>query len=116
VKPTKKSLTHKLDRECSRIIRSQGSCLRCGNTTYSLLQCCHIFSRANRAVRWDLKNLLCLCAGCHFWAHQNPTLFGDFVKEWLGADYTPLKNRAGSIKKWTIEEMQELLKNLEGIR
>jgi len=38
------------------------------------------------------------------------------VKEWLGADYTPLKNRAGSIKKWTIEEMQELLKNLEGIR
>lgn len=115
MKPTKKSLTNKLDRECSRIIRSQGSCLRCGNTTYSLLQCCHIFSRKNRAVRFDFKNLLCLCAGCHFWVHQNPTLFGEFVKEWLGAEYNLLKHRATSIKKWTLEEMQELLETLRKI-
>jgi len=37
------------------------------------------------------------------------------VKEWLGAEYVQLKSRAGAIKKWTLNEMQELLKNLEEV-
>ena len=113
MKPTKKSLTNKLDKECSRIIRARGACQRCGKSKYELLQCCHIFSRANRAVRWDLENLLCLCAGCHFWAHQNPTLFAEFVKTQV--NHVLLLTRATSIKKWSLPEMQGLLESLRGV-
>lgn len=113
--PSKKTLTNKLDRECSRVVRSHGKCVwgatkNCGQDKYELLQCCHIFSRQNRAVRWDLKNMLCMCAGCHFYAHQNPVLFGEFVGNYLGEyEYAALKNRANNIKRWTTFEMQDLL-------
>jgi hypothetical protein len=104
-KPSKKGLTRKLDKLCSEIVRSKGYCEKCKLT--ETLQCCHIFSRKNRSVRWDLINLLSLCAKCHFWSHQNPVLFTEWVREHLGEyEYSVLKRRAGESKKWTIEEMQ----------
>jgi hypothetical protein len=115
-KQTKKSMTVKLDKECSRVVRSQGRCAWCGNTDYSKLQCCHIFSRTYRAVRWDLLNLLCLCAGCHFRGHKNPVLFTEFVKEYLGEfKYEELKIRATAIKKWTLGEMVDYYDKLKDI-
>ena len=83
---------------------------------YDKLQCAHIYSRTYRSVRWILDNLLCLCAGCHFWAHRNPILFAEFVKTHLGEEkYQSLKIMATAIKKWTLSEMQELLTVLDGI-
>ena len=104
-KLTKRTLTRKLDALCSRIVRAQGICARCRTTKYEQLQCCHIFSRKYRSVRWDFDNMLCLCVSCHFWAHHNPVLFAEFVKEYLGHKYRTLKQQARSIKKWTLEEM-----------
>ena len=115
-KQTKSSLTRKLDIECSRIVRSLGYCVSCGNNNYSNLQCCHIFSRTYRNTRWDLKNLLCMCAGCHFEAHKNPIKFVEKVQEYLGEyEYTALKNRHNAIKRWTVLEMNELLETLRRI-
>lgn len=116
-KQTKTGLTRKLDAEVSRITRLQGYCVSCWNKDYSKLQCCHIFSRTYRNTRWDLKNLLCMCAGCHFEAHKNPIKFVEKVREYLGEyEYQALKTRHNAIKKWKIYEMEELLESLKGVK
>lgn len=113
-KQTKSSLTRKLDSECSRLIRSIGYCVMCHKSDYEKLQCAHIFSRTYRSVRWDLDNLLSLCASCHFHSHRNPLLFAEFVKNHLGDyKYQSLKGRAIALKRWTIPEMQDLLDGLK---
>ncbi len=109
-KQTKSSLTKKLDVECSRIIRSKGICSWCGLAEYSKLQCAHIFSRTYRNTRWDLNNLICLCAKCHFYAHSNPIAFTELVQEYLGElKYQELKIKHNLITRWTVVDMQELL-------
>ena len=109
--PTKRSLTRKLDKLCSDIIRGQGYCAWCKKTEG--LECCHIFSRRYRSVRWDLDNLICLCHAHHFYAHSNPVLFAEFVKEYLGRyRYNQLKLKRWMVKKWSISELEELLKTL----
>jgi hypothetical protein len=116
-KQTKSSLTRKLDKETSRIIRSYGSCVWCKKEEYDKLQCAHIFSRTFRNTRWDLKNLLPLCQSCHFYGHRNPISFTEMVMCHLGEyEYNALKIKHNSIKRWTIPEMEELLKTLKGIQ
>lgn len=113
-KQTKSSLTRKLDAECSRVVRSQGYCTWCNMTEHDKLQCAHIFSRTYRNTRWSLKNLLCLCAGCHFKAHKNPVEFTELVRSHLGAyEYEILRVNHNAIKRWTVYEMQELLNTLK---
>jgi len=113
-KQTKNSLTVKLDRECSRIVRARGGCQWCGEPDYSKLQCAHIFSRTFRNTRWDLHNLICLCARCHFEAHQKPILFTEFVRNVLGEYfYASLKSNHNAIKRWTVTEMEELWQTLK---
>ena len=107
--PTKSYLTKKLDQACSLITRSKGRCVKCGEQRYQQLQCCHIYSRTYKSVRWDLLNLLCMCASCHRWGHNNPCLFTEFVQTYLGAEqYEELKARAEPTSHWKIHEMQEL--------
>lgn len=110
-KTSKKTLTRKLDRICSDIIRLD-PCAKCGEVQYDKLQCAHIFSRTYRSVRWFLGNMLCLCAKDHFWAHKNPILFTEFIRERLGIQYETLKSLAVPIKKWTIPEMQAIFNEL----
>ena len=113
MKSTKKSLTKKLDKICSEIIRSHGKCERCGST--KSLQCCHIFSRTYRSVRWDLDNLICGCASCHFFWHKNPTLFTDWVYEKRKDKYLLLKEKYRSITKYGIEDLELKYKILKEI-
>ena len=111
--PTKSSLKNKLDKEISRITRARGVCYKCGSQDYNHLETSHIFSRKNLAIRWDLRNTLCSCDGCHFWSHANPVLFTERVKEHLGDyEYQNLKAKAILTKKWTLEEMIELYESL----
>ena len=115
MKRSKRTLTRLLDKEVSRVVRLRGSCARCNKCT--MLQCAHIFSRRNMAVRFDLLNCIPLCYPCHmYWAHKEPIRFNDFVKEWLGEHkFNELKARANSVKKWTLDEMDDLLKTLKGV-
>ena len=111
-KQTKKSITAKLDKVCSQIVR-KGICIKCGESQYDKLQCAHIFSRTYRSVRWDFLNLVCLCTSCHFWSHRNPLLFNDLVENYLSkTQYLQLKSRATSIKKWSLQEMIDLYNSL----
>lgn len=112
-KQTKSSLTNKLDKEASRVVRSRGFCAMCNTPDYEKFQCAHIYSRSYRSVRWDLDNLLCLCAGCHFFSHRNPLQFAEFVKSYLGDVLCQsLKIRANALKKWQLHEMEQLLEVL----
>ena len=111
-KQTKASLTRKLDKACSDIVRARGACAWCDKTEG--LECCHVFSRRYRSVRWDLLNMLCLCHSHHFYSHSNPILFTEFVLGYLGqTNYDQLKIRARSIKKWTVPEMEKWLETLK---
>jgi hypothetical protein len=112
MKPTKTSLRRKLDKKISEIVRAKGKCQRCGKKEN--LQACHIFSRRYLNLRWDLQNILCLCAGCHLWSHANPILFVEFVYELLGEDmYSLLKEARNQITKYTLDDLQIKLKVLE---
>ena len=114
-KPSKSYLTNKLDKECQRIVRSKGQCVKCKRP--DALQTAHIFSRTYKSVRWNLLNMLCLCAGCHRWAHNNPVLFTEWVKNYLGEyNYELLKNTANPTSHWTIDDLQKMLKTLEALR
>lgn len=116
-KQTKTTVKRLLDKEVSRIVRARGECAWCHSKVYEKFQAAHIFSRSNMAVRFDMDNLLCLCAGCHFKAHKNPILFTEFVAEYLGdAKYEALITRAAAIKKWTLEEMQSYLAMLRRVK
>lgn len=117
MKPTKSSLTRKLDIICSLIVRSHGQCVKCGQGDYEKLQCAHIYSRTYRSVRWDLDNLLCLCASCHFYSHRNPLIFAEFVRNYLGEfKYEALKFKAVSLKQWKLCEMLDYYNALEELK
>ena len=77
----------KLDILWALKVKEFGICERCGKNSY--LNAHHIYSRSNRAVRWDLNNGICLCAGCHVLctdsAHKAPADFIDWVKDYRGA-------------------------------
>ncbi len=114
-KLTKRGLIRKLDKAFGEIVRSRGVCAKCGKGAEQVtLHCAHIFSRQNLSVRWNLDNAMALCYYDHFWwAHKEPILFTEFVKEYLGAyKYEQLKIRARSIKKWSIDDLSALLKTL----
>ncbi len=78
----------------------------------------HIISKTNRRLRYDLRNGACLCAKHHTLgnrsAHKNPVWF---TQEWMVdnrcEDLDYLMTVYSEIKKWTLEEMQELLGKYE---
>jgi hypothetical protein len=115
MKRSKRTLTRLLDKEVSRVVRMRGSCVKCGQQDN--LQAAHIYSRNNRAVRWDLDNVICLCAGDHFAAHASPVQFTLFVRDYLGEyRFNALNAKAKNIKKWKLWELEELLTTLKGVR
>lgn len=114
-KLSKRTLRNKLDKLCSEIVRARGRCEKCGKRDN--LQCAHIFGRTYNNTRWDLDNLLCLCADCHInFAHKQPILFAEWVRKHLGEErYELLKGKHYQITKFTIAELQikiDMLKEL----
>lgn len=104
--PNKRHLIRKLDSYWSQKIRSKGKCERCGLTN-KRLEMAHIISRNNKTLRWDESNLLCLCTTCHFWAHQNPLGFADFVRINYPKRYTYLMEFKGRLTKYTAKDLKE---------
>lgn len=109
------TVKNKLDRVVSLIVRSRGACERCGKGASEVqLQNSHIYTRANLAVRWSLKNCKCLCAKCHRWWHQNPTEGVNWLKTVRTEEQLEeLKHKANAVKKWTVPELKVLLEDLE---
>lgn len=114
VKTKRKTITNRLDKLCSLVTRSKGKCERCG--TDQTLQTHHVYGRANRRLRWDLRNLTCLCAGDHFWAETHPLDFADWFRAVRPEDaiYLQAENARG-IRKWSEAELEELELDLKDL-
>ena len=108
---SKKYYTNKLDKLVSLKVRSKGRCERCGRK--DTLQPAHIVSRNNRTLRWDLNNIACLCAGCHFWAHSDPLGFADFIKTKFPDKYKYIMKHKDTITKRSARDLKELCEALQ---
>jgi hypothetical protein len=81
----KRSEIKRLDIEFSLKVRARGKCEKCGKQPPAVrLNCAHIFSRRYLHLRWNERNALCLCAKCHFWAHDEPVNFALWLQEYIG--------------------------------
>lgn len=110
-KVSKTALRNKADRLFSLFIRSKGRCEWCGSTQN--LQTAHIITRSCIKLRFEEKNVFCLCAGCHFKAHQHPLEFAEFVKKVKGSEtYKWLIRESNELKPITIKFYQEIINAL----
>ena len=91
----------------SLMIRKEGVCL--GLTKFwdgptfpcaGALQCCHLFSRRYRNIRWDIRNALPGCMAHHRWLDTHPIEKDDMMLEWLELDYEELHYLALQPKGW----------------
>lgn len=110
--PSVKTLRNKADRLWSLMIRQRdGRCRRCGKEPPAvILQAAHVISRRYKAIRWDPRNGLALCVGCHHWNHHNPVEFDWWVKEEIGEEtYDALRTEAlsyvGRVNKTNLREV-----------
>lgn len=69
-KPSKTQLRNRCDQTFSLFVRKRDRvCMNCGTT--HRLQCAHIVSRRYLSTRWNPRNAVALCAGCHvFYTHR----------------------------------------------
>jgi len=111
----KTTIKKRLDKLWSGIIRSKGNCEVCGKREY--LNAHHIRGRKALNTRWDLKNGVCLCAGCHTFknqsAHQDPLWFNDWLKLNKPEVIEHLKDKRWKIKQWSIDELLLLEEGLK---
>jgi len=114
-KITKKGIKKKADKLWSEIIRAKGKCEVCGETRY--LNPHHVVGRRNHAVRFDLRNGVCLCSGCHTFrtrsAHQDPLWFMKWFEGKRKEDYDYISDRKIVIVKRTLEDYKNLCKMLQ---
>ena len=103
------------DKLWSEIIRSKGKCEVCGETEY--LNPHHVVGKRNHAVRFDFRNGVCLCSGCHTMktksAHQDPQWFMNWFKRNRLNDYHAISLAKNKIVKRTIQDYKELVESLK---
>ena len=116
-KPSKKTLKNKLDKAWSQLVKLQAGnkCEVCGST--ETLNSHHIVGRRNLRLRWEPFNSVCLCVKHHKFgnqsAHENPVWFEDWLRENRGQDLKLIRTTMNEIQKWSIEDMQEKLEELQ---
>lgn len=113
-KTSRKTLKNKLDKLWSEAIRKRDKkCQRCGTTQG--LQAAHIFTRSALSTRWDLRNGIGLCSGCHiYWWHKEPIEATRWIEERNGKkEVTSLLRKRWTIKKYTDQELELMVVGLE---
>lgn len=105
-----KTAKNKADDLFSKIVRSRGVCIGCGERRYDLLQTAHIFSRNFARTRTDETNAYCACASCHANWHLDPVGFGLFAMAQMGeAGYWALYRKAHAVEKFDWHDELERL-------
>jgi len=118
-KPSRKTLKTKLDKAWSIAVKKRAGnvCEVCKSS--KSLNAHHIVGRRNLRLRWELYNGVCLCAKHHVFgmnsAHQNSEWFHFWLEEHRWEDLAKVNvEMVKGIKKWTMDELQDKLKELEG--
>ncbi len=75
-----------------RAIIRVGGCERCGTPKkdYKELQTAHLHSCRNHTTRWDPRNGVGLCGGCHMYLDSHIDAKVEFARKLLGDDYDRL--------------------------
>ncbi len=109
----KTTYKRKADALFSKFVRSLDHCEKCGSIDKKQFQCAHIYSRKYVNLRYDIYNVLNLCAKCHRFAHDNPL---DFML-WFNQNYSDrvkyLQKKHQIIKKWTVDDYKKAIKEIE---
>lgn len=112
--PAYRSLMARVDRAHSLYIRERdrGVCVICGSAAQP--ECGHILTRAAHATRWDIEldgNCHCQCHLCNQAHEENAAPFMDwYLKKHGYAAYDALVRRHNKVKRWTIGELEDLLR------
>ena len=80
-----------------RAMKRAGGCERCGapKHNYKELQTAHFHSRRKYSVRWDERNAVGLCGGCHQYLDSHIDAKQEFARKYLGdEEYERLYVRA----------------------
>ncbi len=77
------------------IRKRDGMCRACGYEVPSELQCAHIWSRRYYATRFDERNAVALCRGCHIMFTHSPAQWDEWCEENI-PDYRLLRSIAVS--------------------
>ncbi len=118
---TKGKLSKKLDEAWSLAVKKKAGykCEVCGIGESGHLNSHHIVGRRNRRVRWDVRDGVCLCVKHHRFgiesAHEDPLWFREWLEDKRWEDYAYLYTIKNQIKKWTLEDMEEQLEELNKI-
>lgn len=122
----RKRLEKKLDKYWRTVGREDAVCEICATLpekfNYKKLDPHHIIKRGHKATRWDLRNRIWVCFTHHTGGKQTVEYneggwFWGCEDDWLGkhrpedkAYLEPLKHQT---KRWTIDELEELVKKFE---
>ncbi len=75
------------------------------------MQAAHIVGRRNAGTRYDLDNILCLCAHCHRYFTERPLCFAEWLKDYLGEDKVDeIRAKGFRVHKWKAGEKEALYK------
>ena len=84
------------------------TCEHCQRTD-GKMEAAHIYGRANKSVRWDTMNILCLCFRCHLDFTGNPLDFETWLKGYFGNGYLDILNeKRHRIQKTTAAYRKEV--------
>jgi len=92
--------------------RDNYTCQVCGKYGKSN-QAHHIVGRSNHAIRWDMRNGVTLCVGCHMRAHNDPLGFTKWLMDYREDDYEYLLKKKN--ETWD-KRYDKVIEYLEGVR
>ena len=112
-KPTLPKLLKKADKVFSLYIRNRDKkCVCCGATEN--LQNGHLIKRGRKSIRFHEKNCNCQCASCNIKHNHYPEFYTNwFIKKYGQAEYEALIEQSKELKKFTIMELEELIKKYD---
>lgn len=108
-------LVKKADTAFSKWIRARDKeCVLKNKKCSSVLQCGHLIRRGKRSVRFDEFNCNAQCSYHNFLHNSEPHHYTDwFIREYGSLPYEDLCDRARRIKKFTRQELEDIIKKYE---
>lgn len=108
----KKNLINRLDgltRQVAKVLYPD--CVYCHHEATDTV---HIFTRKSHSVRWNLNNILRMCADCHrTFAHGTPDKFMSWAREFIGEErFDELNRLAHRPEKWSVSMLREIEQKL----